>query len=135
IEIEAPPEQVWPRVLAFGDPAPPPEWFFRLGLAYPVRARLEGQGVGAVRHCEFSTGTFVEPITAWEPARRLAFDVAAQPPSMQEWSPYRRLHPPHLDGTMRSRRGEFRLVALPGARTRLEGSTWYQLEMGPQGYW
>ncbi|TMB03282.1 MAG: hypothetical protein E6J64_15005 [Deltaproteobacteria bacterium] len=36
---------------------------------------------------------------------------------------------------MRSLRGEFRLIPLPGSRTLLEGSTWYQLEMGPQAYW
>jgi len=134
-EIDAPPEKVWSHVLGFAELPPPPEWFFRLGIAYPVRARISGAGVGAVRRCEFSTGAFVEPITAWDAPRRLAFDVASQPPPMQEWSPYLHLHPPHLDGTMRSRRGEFRLVALPGRRTRLEGSTWYQLEMGPQAYW
>lgn len=33
------------------------------------------------------------------------------------------------------RRGEFRLVALPDGRTRLEGSTWYTLDMAPQAYW
>ena len=54
---------------------------------------------------------------------------------MHEWSPYRDLHPPHLDGTMRSRRGEFRLVELPGGRSRLEGSTWYELQLDPQPYW
>ena len=135
VEIQAPPEKVWPHVLGFADLPPPAEWFFRMGIAYPVRARISGSGVGAVRRCEFSTGPFVEPITAWDPPRRLRFDVSSQPPPMQEWSPYHRLHPPHLDGTMRSRRGEFRLVALPGGRTRLEGSTWYQLEMGPQFYW
>ena len=37
--------------------------------------------------------------------------------------------------TLRSRRGEFRLVALPSGRTRLEGRTWYQLSMEPQPYW
>ena len=42
---------------------------------------------------------------------------------------------PHLEGYMVSRRGEFRLVALPGARTRLEGSTWYTLAIYPEGYW
>jgi hypothetical protein len=36
---------------------------------------------------------------------------------------------------MVSRRGEFRLVALPGGRTRLEGSTWYTLAIYPEGYW
>jgi hypothetical protein len=36
---------------------------------------------------------------------------------------------------MVSRRGEFRLVALPGERTRLEGSTWYTLSIFPEQYW
>jgi uncharacterized membrane protein YhaH (DUF805 family) len=135
VEIAAPPERVWPHVVSFAELAPPPEWLFRLGIAYPVRARIHGTGAGAIRTCEFSTGAFVEPITLWDPPRRLAFDVASQPPPMHEWSPYRHLHPPHLDSTMRSRRGEFRLVPLPGGRTRLEGSTWYELELGPQVYW
>jgi len=135
IEIDAPPAAVWEHVLGFADLPEVPPWFFRLGIAYPVRARIEGTGPGAVRRCEFSTGAFVEPITVWDPPRRLAFDVVSQPPPMHEWSPYRDLHPPHLDATMRSRRGEFRLVALPGGRTRLEGSTWYELDLAPQAYW
>lgn len=45
------------------------------------------------------------------------------------------LHPPHLDGYLRSNRSEFLLVALPGGRTRLEGRTWYEFEMFPQSYW
>jgi hypothetical protein len=36
---------------------------------------------------------------------------------------------------MRSRRGEFRLVSLPDGRTRLEGRTWYTLDMQPALYW
>ena len=113
----------------------PREWLFRLGVAYPRRARIEGTGVGAIRYCEFSTGPFVEPITRWKASSRLAFDVTAQPAPMTEWSPYRRVHAPHLDGYFRSRRGEFRLVRLDGDRTRLEGRTWYELEMAPQTYW
>lgn len=135
VEIDAPPQRVWPHVLGFTDIDEPPQWFFRLGIAYPVRARLSGRGVGAVRRCEFSTGAFVEPITAWEEPARLAFDVAEQPPPLHEWSPYRHVHAQHLVNTLQSRRGEFRLVALPGGRTRLEGRTFYTLSMEPQQYW
>ncbi|HVE83428.1 MAG TPA: SRPBCC family protein [Myxococcales bacterium] len=135
VEVDAPPEAVWPNVIAFGDLPPPSELVFRAGIAYPVRARITGQGAGAVRRCEFSTGAFEEPITAWEPPRRLSFDVASQPPPMTEQSPYRHVHPPHLDGYFRSVRGEFRLVPLPGGRTRLEGSTWYELDLAPAPYW
>ena len=135
VEIDAPPETVWPHVVGFSELPAPPAWYFRLGIAYPKRATIAGAGVGAVRRCEFSTGAFVEPITAWDPPRRLAFDVASQPPPMHELSPYRHVHPPHLDGYLRCRRGEFRLLPLADGRTRLEGSTWYEYEIYPQAYW
>ena len=54
---------------------------------------------------------------------------------MREWSFYPNLAPPHLDGFFRARRGEFRLVRLTGNRTRLEGSTWYELRIHPVVYW
>lgn len=135
IEIAAPPDMVWPHVVAFPPLPEPSEWWFLSGIAYPKQARIEGTGVGAVRYCEFSTGPFVEPITVWEPGRRLAFDVTAQPEPMRELSLWPGVHPPHLDGYLNSRRGEFRLVALPDGRTRLEGSTWYELDMAPGPYW
>jgi hypothetical protein len=135
IEIAAAPEAVWRNVVSFSEIRTPPSWLFRTGLSYPLRARIEGQGVGAIRHCEFTTGAFVEPITAWEEPSRLAFDVISQPPPLREWSPYRTVYPPHLDGFFKTSRGEFRLVPLPGGRTRLEGRTWYTLRMEPTGYW
>lgn len=135
VEIDAPPERVWPNVVGFTELPAPPELVFKLGIAYPMRARIHGEGVGAVRHCEFSTGPFVEPITVWDPPRRLAFDVTAQPPSMTELSPYRHVKAAHLEGFMTSKRGEFRLVPLPDGRTRLEGSTWYTLAIFPETYW
>jgi uncharacterized membrane protein YhaH (DUF805 family) len=135
IEIDAPPAEVWRHVIAFPPLAEPSELVFRAGVAYPQRAEITGTGVGAVRRCVFSTGAFVEPITHWEPGRRLSFDVTEQPAPLQEWSPYADIAPPHLDGYFRSRRGEFRLVALPGGRTRLEGSTWYEMKLQPAAYW
>jgi len=135
IEIDAPPEKIWPNVIGFSELPAPPEWIYRLGIAYPMRARIEGTGVGAVRHCEFSTGAFVEPITVWDEPHRLAFDVTSQPPSMTEWSPYQSVKAPHLEGYMVSKGGEFRLVALPGNRTRLEGTTHYTLAIYPEAYW
>lgn len=135
IVIDAPPEAVWPNVVGFSELPEAPSWLHRLGVAYPMRARIEGEGVGAVRHCEFSTGAFVEPITTWDAPNRLSFDVIAQPVPMHEWSPYRHVHPPHLDGYLQSHRGEFRLIRLPDGRTQLEGSTWYTMDLAPTPYW
>jgi hypothetical protein len=138
VEIAATPQQVWEHVIAFADipvDASLP-WIFRAGVAYPVRARLEGEGVGATRHCEFSTGAFVEPITVWDPPVHLAFDVVDQPPPMFEMSLWSAVNAPHLiDGTLKSRRGEFLLEPLPEGGTRLTGTTWYTLDMAPGLYW
>src|SRR4029453_3322215 len=116
----------------FSDIAEPRDWFFRAGVAYPIRARIDGAGPGAVRYCVFSTGSFVEPITHWKPAHRLAFDVVESPAPMRELSPYRDLSPRHLHGYLRSKRGEFRFVDLRDGRTRLEGSTWFEIDMAPE---
>jgi hypothetical protein len=135
VEIDAPASTVWQHVVSFREIQRPPAWYFRFGLAYPLHARIDGTGAGAVRHCEFTTGAFVEPITVWDEPRTLAFDVIRQPPPLREWSPYSRVYAPHLDGFFRTSRGEFRLIALSPSRTRLEGRTWYFLDMRPSIYW
>src|SRR2546423_2574249 len=123
IEVNAPPAVVWRHVVSFPSLAPAREWPFRAGVAAPIAARIVGRGVGATRYCDFTTGSFVEPVTVWEEGRRLGFDITAQPPPMREWSPYRDVNPPHLDGYFRATHGEFRLGPLPGGRTRLQGPT------------
>ncbi len=135
IDIAAPPEVVWHRVVAFSELPPPRETIFRLGIAYPTRAVIDGQGPGAVRHCEFSTGAFVEPIQVWDEPRLLQFSVVAQPAPMQEWTPYREIHPRHLSGYLASERGQFLLTPLPSGGTHLEGTTWYRHHMWPADYW
>jgi uncharacterized membrane protein YhaH (DUF805 family) len=135
VEIDAPAVEIWSHVIAFPDLPPPREWLFQMRIAYPVGASLEGASPGMIRTCRFSTGEFVEPITAWEPPWRLAFDVVAQPLPMRELTPYSHVFAPHLIDGMRSRRGEFRLVPLADDRTRLEGRTWYTLDLWPQAYW
>lgn len=135
IIVNAPPAAVWPHVIQFPRLAEPSELMFRAGVAYPIEARIEGRGVGAIRFCVFSTGAFVEPITVWDEPSCLAFSVSHNPPPMRELSPFDTVHAPHLHGFLESRRGEFRLEALEGGRTRLSGTTWYTNRMWPQWYW
>jgi hypothetical protein len=135
VEIDASPERVWNHVISFGELPAPTELIFRGGVAYPIRAEIHGRGVGALRHCVFNTGAFVEPIEAWDEPRLLGFRVTQNPRPMHELSPYSTVHAPHLHGFFTSQRGQFRLVALAGGRTRLEGTTWYQHHMWPAAYW
>jgi hypothetical protein len=135
IEIAAPPERVWKHVVTFSELPEPQEWFFRAGLAYPMRARIDGSGPGAVRYCEFSTGPFVEPIEVWNEPRLLRFRVTENPAPMHEWSPYAQVLPKHLHGYLVSKHGQFQLTRLPDNRTLLEGATWYQHGLWPAEYW
>jgi uncharacterized membrane protein YhaH (DUF805 family) len=135
IMIDAPASAVWKNVVAFPPLAPPKEWLFQAGIAYPTSGQIVGSGPGAVRYCHFSTGDFVEPITVWDENRLLAFDVSAQAPAMRELSPWK-ITPAHVERNyMRSRHGQFRMVAFSDTRTLLEGTTWYQNYFWPQAYW
>jgi hypothetical protein len=135
ITIAAAPEQVWKNLVAFSELPDPQEWYFRAGIAYPIRARIEGFGAGAIRYCEFSTGPFVEPIEVWDEPRLLRFRVTENPAPMHEWSPYAKVLPKHLHGYLISKQGQFRLTRLPNNRTLFEGSTWYQHGLWPAEYW
>ena len=91
--------------------------------------------MGAIRHCNFTTGSFVEPITTWDEPHLLQFDVVEQPIPMNEWNPFWEVHPPHLDGYFQSQKGQFRLESLSANQTLLEGTTWYYADIKPERYW
>lgn len=135
VTINAKPELVWSHVVSFAELPPPTEKMFKTGIAYPIRAEINGQGPGAVRHCLFSTGAFVEPITVWDEPRLLQFEVTSQPAAMEEMSLYSDLRPPHLEHYLISKKGQFQLTALADGTTRLEGTTWYQNRFWPAFYW
>jgi hypothetical protein len=135
IDIKASPERVWKQVVAFSEIPPPTEWMFRAGIAYPIRAGIQGAGVGAERHCVFSTGAFVEPIQVWDEPHKLKFSVTSNPAPMEEWTPYSHVEPPHLHGFLVSNGGQFLLTPLPDGGTRLEGTTWYRHSLWPAAYW
>jgi hypothetical protein len=135
IDIAASSERVWQAVLQPAKLRPPSQLLFRAGVAYPLASHIEGAGLTATRYCDFSTGKLVEPVLVWDNRRRLRFTVASNPLPMQEWTPYAQMHPPHLDGFLASRQGEFALEPLPDGRTRLRATTWYQHHLRPERYW
>ena len=135
VDIQAPPQAVWNEVVAFSQIPSPKEWFFRSGIAYPIRAEIQGRGPGAERHCVFSTGAFIEPIQVWDEPRLLKFSVTQNPSPLQEWTPYVHIEPRHLDGYFVSNGGQFLLTPLPNGGTHLEGTTWYQHGLWPEAYW
>ena len=128
-------EEVWETVVAFPEITSAPGGIFAYGIAYPIRASIDGKGVGAIRRCTFNTGDFVEPITAWEEPHRLAFDVVENPLPMREWSFWGAIDTPHLHGFMVSERGQFQLTPQADGAVLLEGTTWYHQNLWPNAYW
>jgi len=88
IEIAASPEVVWRNIERV--PAIRPEEhhrsvFHAIGFPRPVEATLSHEGIGGVRHASFEGGVvFVETIDDWQPNRRLAFSIAADPASIPQ---------------------------------------------------
>ncbi len=134
VVINADRSTVWDHVIQFQRIPAPTEFIFRSGISYPIDARIEGHGVGAIRYCNFNTGAFVEPITTWIEPELLAFDVLQQPAPMREIG-LTEIDAAHLHGYFVSEKGQFKLTALDGGRTLLEGTTWYHHRIAPEFYW
>lgn len=135
IIVNAPIDKVWENVVTFNKIDEPADWIFKTGISYPTNATIEGTGVGAIRYCNFSTGSFVEPITIWNEPNLLQFDVKEQPIPMNEFNPFWDIHPPHLDGYFKSYKGQFKLTKIDENKTELEGTTWYKVDIKPEIYW
>lgn len=135
LEIDAPPAAVWTALTSAEPIAVEPGLTALAGLAYPLGGRLEGEGRGAVRIGSFSTGEAVERVTEWQPGRTLAFRVLSQPPAMEEMSPYRRVHAPHLVGYFETGETRFDLTPLADGGTRLSVRAEHRLRIDPVPYW
>lgn len=134
IIINAKPIDVWRNVIEFPELDEPTEFIFKTGIAYPINAKIEGNGVGSIRHCNFTTGSFVEPVTVWEEGKLLKFDVLEQPAPMKELS-FWNIDAPHLYDYFVSKKGQFKLIELENGKTLLEGTTWYYHNIKPAFYW
>jgi hypothetical protein len=135
IVIDAAPAAVWAKLTDDAPIGPKPALISAAGLAYAISGHLDGHGVGAERIGRFSTGIAHERITEWVPDRRLSFTVITQPPMMEEMSPYRHVHAPHVSGYFETTETSFRLDTLPGGRTRLSVQATHLLRIDPVLYW
>jgi uncharacterized membrane protein YhaH (DUF805 family) len=133
--VRAAPDVVWRSIVHMDTIEEPLALPFRLGVAYPVRGEVIGEGVGALRRGEFSTGTAVERVTEWIPDRKLAFVVVEDVHSMRELSPYRHVHAPHAVGYFRTTSTSFELVPRPDGSTEVIEQTSHELKLEPALYW
>ena len=78
IVVDAAPPSVWRHVVSFPDLPEPAEWIFHTGIAYPVRARIEGAMASQISGF---VGAFFGTMVA---RRRAARQIAAKPPRPAE---------------------------------------------------
>jgi uncharacterized membrane protein YhaH (DUF805 family) len=134
IEIGAPPEAVWQVLLDTDLSREPVTLPFRLGVAYPLRGKVLGEGTGALRVGEFTTGTALERVTEWIPNRKLAFTMLNEVPAMRELSPYAHVHAPHVVGYFRTTNTSFELVRRASGTEVIEHTS-HELRLEPVLYW
>lgn len=135
VTIAAPAEAVWRSVLHMERIDEPLALPYRFGVAYPIRGEVLGEGVGAVRHGEFSTGTAIERVTEWVPNRRLAFVVETDIPAMRELSPYEHVHAPHVVGYFTTRTTSFELTPRSDGAIDLTLRSSHEIRLDPLLYW
>lgn len=135
ILVHAPPDRVWKAILRMETIGEPLSLIYHIGIAYPVRGRVFGEGIGALRYGDFSTGTAVERVTQWEVNRKLAFVVLKDIPGLRELSPYRHVHAPHVHGYFTTRETSFELIARDGGVTEIVERTAHELKLDPALYW
>ena len=136
IEIAATPEAVWPLLEGAGGIGPEEGiWTVTqsvIGVPRPQAARLEGQGIGALRRAEWQRGIqFDEVITEWQPLRRIGWDFRFG--DHQGWE----ITDAHLmpdSAYMQIRRGGYSLTPLPGGKVRVRLETTYWMRTPVNGY-
>jgi len=135
ITIHAPIEIVWENVIKFPDIPKPTEWLFKTGIAYPTSSEIVGEGKGAIRYCEFTTGRFVEPIEIWNAPNLLQFSVQEQPLPLKRMLFENKEVPINMYKYFVSNKGQFKLTDLGNGQVLLEGTTWYYHKIKPANYW
>ncbi|RMA58915.1 SRPBCC family protein [Ulvibacter antarcticus] len=133
--IDAPKEVIWDLITHDLEIEKPNKFILRTGMSYPVSISVYGKGKDAVRHFNFSTGSYLQPITVWNEPNLLQYNIDKEPLHMTESNPLWEIHPPHLTGYFVSEKGQISLTTVSNGKTKVEYSTWNKVHMTPVAYW
>ena len=121
IEVDAPPEKVWERLLFYEQIDEPPPLHLRLLLPVPIETVGRKTQVGDEARCLYRGGYLIKRVTDLEPPRRYAFEVIEQ--SLD------------VGRGLRLSGGEYVLRGLSPRRAELEVTTRYVSAKSPRWLW
>jgi hypothetical protein len=120
VELEAPPEAVWKRIVFYEEVPQRPAPLLKLFLPPPVSTEGDKTKVGGLVHCIYQGGDLTKRITNLEPPRLMEFEVLEQ----------------HLgvEDSVETTDGSYRLRATPGG-TEVVLTTNYHGHLRPRWLW
>lgn len=136
IVVDAPTEVVWDGLINIrAIDVAEQRWNFThdlVGVPRPVDARMEGAGVGAVRHLTWAKGVrFQEHITEWRPGQSLAWTFEVGPEaSTRMLDEHLRVNSDYL----RLEQGRYTLRAMADGRTHVTLTTRYWIRTPINSY-
>lgn len=71
IEVAAPPEEIWKRLVRMSSMDGDKPFLLQIGLPVPNHCELDGGGVGARRVCYFDQGVIGQEVTEWREAEHM----------------------------------------------------------------
>nr|MBP7514803.1 SRPBCC family protein [Flavobacteriales bacterium] len=95
-------------------------WLLEIGLPVPYKCVLEGERVGAKRHCLFRNGHITAEITRYEPGELLSMSVTEYDLTGRHWF--------HFGDAA------YTFEEMPQG-TRVTRTSSYRSELGPRWYW
>lgn len=135
IVIENSIEKVWGNAIKGSQFSKPDLLLDKLGIAYPKSSQFKSEGIGAIREYNFTTGSYLQAVSKWDPPYIVEFNTKEAPIHMTENNPFWEISPTHLFGYFVSIKGAVKLTELSSNKTKVENTTWYQVHMTPIPYW
>jgi Polyketide cyclase / dehydrase and lipid transport len=120
VEVNAPAEEVWPRIVTVDNVHASKPFLMYIGLPIPQTCVMQGRGIGAKRTCYFNVGYIEETVTAWRPPYYMALSIDRTHMPGRHWLAFEY--------------AEYRLEPV-GQKTLLTRRTTVSSHLHPAWYW
>jgi hypothetical protein len=120
--VQGSPTEAWNQVITIEQiSADKQPFLLQIGLPVPKRCTLEGNGVDALRICQFESGVIEEQVTKWDPPRQLDVKIIRSTLPGRHW--------------LRFDKASYVIEPISPDATRIIRSTTISSKLQPGWYW